>query len=61
MGENQVFLNLLREQLEKGNLNIENQPEGVLQGGGMTLAEWGGGPSQGSLFLYFKALNSLKG
>lgn len=62
-GGNQLFLNLLRGQLEKCNLNIDSQPEGFYEAGLVKLEEREKekqGVARSSLFSYFKALNSLK-
>lgn len=63
-GENQLFLNLLRGQLEKRNLNIDSQPEGFCEEGLGKLEEREKerkGGARSSLFSYFKALSGLKG
>lgn len=62
-GGNQLFLNLLRGQLEKCNLNIDSQLEGFYEAGLVKLEEREKekkGAARSSLFSYFKALNSLK-
>lgn len=64
VGGDQLFLNLLRGQLEKCNLNIDSQPEGFYEEGFGKLEEREKerkGVARSSLFSYFKALNSLKG
>lgn len=59
VGRNQLFLNLLRGQLEKCNLNIDSQSEGFY--GRAEREKEKRGAARGSLFSYFKALNNLKG
>lgn len=63
-GGNQLFLNLLRGQLEKCNLNIDSQLEGFYEEGvgkQEEREEERKGVARSSLFSYFKALHSLKG
>lgn len=57
MGRNQLFLNFLRGQPKKCTLNIDSQSEKFLKEREKEM----GRVAKGSLFSYFKTLNSLKG